>query len=115
MSHLMRDVEMPLSCGAVSCMEDIGFTVGTPPFLRQLGERYTQEIEQSTAAGSSACLRNKPSTSTAPGQLLGDVLFDELQLPHGQEDSARLLHLRRSAGGLAYDIAPEAITPPSQR
>ena len=45
MSHLMRDVEMPLS-GVLYRMEDIGFTVDTA-FLRQLGERYTQEIEQS--------------------------------------------------------------------
>ena len=42
MSHLMRDVEMPLS-GVLYRMEDIGFTVDTA-FLRQLGERYTQQL-----------------------------------------------------------------------
>lgn len=75
MSHLMRDVEMPLS-GVLYRMEDIGFTVDTA-FLRQLGERYTQEIEQSKQQVFAACGTTFNLNST---QQLGDVLFDKLQL-----------------------------------
>ena len=51
-------------------------------FLRQLGERYTQEIEQSKQQVFAACGTTFNLNST---QQLGDVLFDKLQLPHGKK------------------------------
>lgn len=85
MSHLMRDVEMPLS-GVLYRMEDIGFTVDTA-FLRQLGERYTQEIEQSKQQVFAACGTTFNLNST---QQLGDVLFDKLQLRTARKPRAAI-------------------------
>lgn len=105
MSHLMRDVEMPLS-GVLYRMEDIGFTVDTA-FLRQLGERYTQEIEQSKQQVFAACGTTFNLNST---QQLGDVLFDKLQLPHGKKTARGYSTSAEVLEGL-QDIAPEVITP----
>lgn len=101
----MRDVEMPLS-GVLYRMEDIGFTVDTA-FLRQLGERYTQEIEQSKQQVFAACGTTFNLNST---QQLGDVLFDKLQLPHGKKTARGYSTSAEVLEGL-QDIAPEVITP----
>ena len=81
MTHLMRDVEMPLSL-VLYRMEEIGFTVDTA-FLKQLGERYVAEIEDCKAQVYKAC-GGKPFNLNSPQQL-GTVLFEELKLPHGRK------------------------------
>ena len=104
MTHLMRDVEMPLSL-VLYRMEEIGFTVDTA-FLKQLGEKYVVEIEDCKAQVFKAC-GGKSFNLNSPQQL-GTVLFEELQLPHGRKttrgystDAETLDKLR--------DIAPEVI------
>ena len=112
MLHLMQDVEMPLS-RVLFGMEKYGFTVDTA-FLRELGERYTAQIEESRQAVFKACGESlggsvKPFNLNSTQQL-GDMLFDQLGLPHGKKTtrgystSAEVLENLR-------DIAPEIIDP----
>lgn len=106
MMHLMQDVEMPLSL-VLYRMEDYGFTVDLD-FLRQLGKRYTAEIEELRQQVYTAC-GVKPFNLNSTQQL-GEVLFDVLKLPHGKKTtrgystSAEVLENLR-------DIAPEVIDP----
>ena len=112
MMHLMQDVEMPLA-RVLFGMEKDGFTVDTA-FLRQLGERYIAEIEDSKQAVFRACSmslgRNIKPFNLNSTQQLGDVLFDQLGLPHGKKTtkgystSAEVLENLR-------DVAPEIIDP----
>ncbi len=112
MTHLMQDVEMPLS-RVLFDMEKHGFTVDTA-FLRTLGERYTNEIEQARTDFFAACSASAGQTvrpiNLNSTQQLGDLLFDQLGLPHGKKTtrgystSAEVLENLR-------DIAPEIIDP----
>ena len=106
MAPLMMDIELPLQ-HVLFRMEEIGFTVDVP-FLKALGERYTAQIEEERRAVYEAC-GVKPFNLNSPQQL-GDVLFNQLQLPHGKKTSkgystsAEVLEKLR-------DIAPEIIDP----
>ena len=106
MTHLMRDVEMPLSL-VLYRMEEIGFTVDTA-FLKQLGERYIAEIEDCKAQVYKAC-GGKPFNLNSPQQL-GAVLFDELKLPHGRKTQRGYSTDADTLEGLRA-IAPEVIEP----
>ncbi len=106
MSHLMQDVEMPLS-RVLFQMEQAGFTVDTA-FLKTLGERYTTQIEESKAAVFKAC-GVKPFNLNSTQQL-GDVLFDQLGLPHGKKTSRGYSTSAEVLEGLR-DVAPEIIEP----
>ncbi len=106
MLHLMQDVEMPLSRVLFS-MEQSGFTVDTA-FLRTLGERYTTQIEEAKAAVFKAC-GVKPFNLNSTQQL-GEVLFDQLGLPHGKKTSRGYSTSAEVLENLR-DIAPEIIDP----
>ncbi len=106
MLHLMRDVEMPLS-RVLFGMEQSGFTVDTA-FLRTLGERYIIEIEEAKQAVFKAC-KVKPFNLNSTQQL-GDVLFDQLGLPHGKKTSRGYSTSAEVLENLR-DIAPEIIDP----
>ncbi len=106
MNHLMDDVEMPLS-RVLFDMEHDGFTVDTA-FLRMLGDRYTVQIEEAKQAVYSAC-GVKPFNLNSTQQL-GDVLFEQLQLPHGKKTSRGYSTSAEVLENLR-DIAPEIIDP----
>ena len=106
MSHLMQEVEMPLS-RVLFQMEQAGFTVDTA-FLKNLGERYTTQIEEAKAAVFKAC--NVKPFNLNSTQQLGDVLFDQLGLPHGKKTSRGYSTSAEVLEGLR-DIAPEIIDP----
>nr|MBR4281573.1 DNA polymerase I [Clostridia bacterium] len=106
MSHLMREVEMPLS-RVLFQMERAGFTVDTA-FLRQLGERYTAQIEEARSAVFKAC--NVKPFNLNSIQQLGEVLFDQLGLPHGKKTSRGYSTSAEVLENLR-DIAPEIIDP----
>ena len=106
MMHLMQDVEMPLS-RVLFNMEQAGFTVDTA-FLRNLGERYTTQIEEAKTAVFKAC-GVKPFNLNSTQQL-GDVLFDQLGLPHGKKTSRGYSTSAEVLENLR-DIAPEIIDP----
>ncbi|MDO4483538.1 MAG: DNA polymerase I [Clostridia bacterium] len=106
MMDLMQQVEMPLQ-HVLFRMEDAGFTVDTA-FLKGLGEQYAAEIESLRNQVFAAC-GVKPFNLNSTQQL-GEVLFGQLQLPHGKKTtkgystSAEVLENLR-------DIAPEIIEP----
>ncbi|MBR3494687.1 MAG: DNA polymerase I [Clostridia bacterium] len=106
MLPLMRDVEQPLS-HVLYRMEEAGFTVD-PEFLRALGQRYMQEIERLKDEIYTAC--GVPPFNLNSPQQLGNVLFEQLMLPHGKKTSkgystsAEVLEELRP-------IAPEIIDP----
>ncbi len=106
MMHLMQSVEMPLS-RVLFQMEQVGFTVDTA-FLRQLGERYIAEIEEAKSAVFKAC-GVKPFNLNSTQQL-GDVLFDQLGLPHGKKTSRGYSTSAEVLENLR-DVAPEIIDP----
>ena len=83
MMPLMRDVEMPLSF-VLFRMEEAGFRVDGE-FLRNLGKRYTEEIEALTQAVYDAC--GVGSFNINSPKQLGDILFEQLKLPHGKKTS----------------------------
>ena len=105
MMKLMREIEMPL-CFVLFRMERAGFTVDTD-FLRDLGSRYSAEIgkkrDQVTAAAGHPF--NLNST-----QQLGEVLFEEMKLPHGKKTSKGYSTSVEVLEGLRFD-APEIIEP----
>ncbi len=112
MMHLMQEVEMPLS-RVLFDMEQYGFTVDTA-FLRSLGDRYTAEIEESRQAVFDACSASlghtvKPFNLNSTQQL-GDMLFDQLGLPHGKK-TARGYSTSAEVLENLRDIAPEIIDP----
>ena len=112
MLHLMQDVEMPLS-RVLFDMERIGFTVDTA-FLRGLGERYVEQIDGAKQDFFAACAQMAGQTvkpiNLNSTQQLGDLLFEQLGLPHGKKTtrgystSAEVLENLR-------DVAPEVIDP----
>ncbi len=112
MLHLMQEVEMPLS-RVLFNMEMDGFTVDTA-FLRQLGERYTVQIEEAKSAVFKACAESlggsvKPFNLNSTQQL-GEMLFDQLGLPHGKK-TARGYSTSAEVLENLRDIAPEIIDP----
>ncbi|MBQ8555393.1 MAG: DNA polymerase I [Clostridia bacterium] len=106
MTHLMMDVEMPLS-RVLFRMESIGFRVDTA-FLRTLGQRYTADIEDARNQVYAAC-GVKPFNLNSTQQL-GEVLFDHLGLPHGKKTSRGYSTSAEVLEGLR-DVAPEIIDP----
>ena len=112
MLHLMQDVEMPLS-RVLFDMERVGFTVDTA-FLRGLGERYVEQIDGAKQDFFAACAQLAGQTvkpiNLNSTQQLGDLLFEQLGLPHGKKTtrgystSAEVLENLR-------DVAPEVIDP----
>ena len=105
MMKLMREIELPLSF-VLFRMEKAGFTVDTD-FLRDLGTKYTAEInekrDQVIAAAGHAFNLNSP-------QQLGEVLFEEMNLPHGKKTSKGYSTSVEVLEGLRWD-APEIIEP----
>ncbi len=106
MTALMTEVEMPLSF-VLFRMEQAGFTVDTA-FLRELGEKYTAEIDQRRreviqATGGTPFNLNSP-------QQLGEVLFEKMNLPHGKKTSKGYSTSAEVLEGLRWD-APEVIEP----
>ncbi len=105
MMKLMREVEMPLSF-VLFRMERAGFTVDTA-FLRDLGARYTAEIGEKRDQVTAAAGHPFNLNST---QQLGEVLFEEMNLPHGKKTSKGYSTSVEVLEGLRFD-APEIIEP----
>ena len=105
MMKLMREVEQPLSF-VLFRMEQAGFTVDTD-FLRDLGARYTAEIGEKRDRVIEAAGHPFNLNST---QQLGEVLFDEMNLPHGKKTSKGYSTSVEVLEGLRFD-APEIIEP----
>ena len=112
MLHLMQDVEMPLS-RVLFDMESVGFTVDTA-FLRQLGDRYVAQIDEAKSAFYAACSQMAGQTvkpiNLNSTQQLGDLLFEQLGLPHGKKTSKGYSTSAEVLENLR-DIAPEVIDP----
>ena len=112
MSHLMKDVEMPLS-RVLFDMESVGFMVDTA-FLRQLGDRYVAQIDEAKSAFYAACSQMAGQTvkpiNLNSTQQLGDLLFEQLGLPHGKKTSKGYSTSAEVLENLR-DIAPEVIDP----
>lgn len=106
MLPLMEDVELPLSFTLFG-MEQAGFTVDTA-FLRELGQRYVKDIEEAKQQVFAAC--HTPPFNLNSTQQLGEVLFDQLQLPHGKKTQRGYSTSAEVLEGLR-DIAPEIIDP----
>ena len=105
MMKLMREVEMPLSF-VLFRMERAGFTVNTD-FLRDLGARYSAEIGEKRDQVTAAAGHPFNLNST---QQLGEVLFEEMNLPHGKKTSKGYSTSVEVLEGLRFD-APEIIEP----
>ena len=105
MMKLMREVEQPLSF-VLFRMEKAGFTVNTA-FLRDLGGRYTAEIGEKRDQVTAAAGHPFNLNST---QQLGEVLFEEMNLPHGKKTSKGYSTSVEVLEGLRFD-APEIIEP----
>ena len=112
MMHLMQEVEMPLS-RVLFDMEMYGFTVDTA-FLRQLGDRYIRQIDEAKATFFAACTAMAGHAVKAINlnstQQLGDLLFDQLGLPHGKKTSKGYSTSAEVLENLR-DVAPEIIDP----
>ena len=106
MLPLMENVELPLSFTLFG-MEQAGFTVDTA-FLRELGQRYVKDIEEAKQQVFAAC--HTPPFNLNSTQQLGEVLFDQLQLPHGKKTQRGYSTSAEVLEGLR-DIAPEIIDP----
>ena len=105
MMKLMREVEQPLSF-VLFRMEKAGFAVNTV-FLRDLGKRYTEEIDDKREQVIAAAGHPFNLNST---QQLGEVLFEEMNLPHGKKTSKGYSTSVEVLEGLRFD-APEIIEP----
>ena len=106
MMKLMREVEMPLSF-VLFRMEIAGFSVNAEK-LRELGKKYTAEIEACrraviTATGGHSFNLNSP-------QQLGEVLFEQMNLPHGKKTTKGYSTSAEVLEGLRFD-APDVIEP----
>ena len=105
MMRLMREIEQPLSF-VLFRMEQAGFAVNTE-FLRDLGKRYTEEIDEKRNQVVAAAGHPFNLNST---QQLGEVLFEEMNLPHGKKTSKGYSTSVEVLEGLRFD-APEIIEP----
>ena len=106
MMTLMREIEQPLSF-VLFRMERAGFTVDTD-FLRDLGARYAEEISEKrdqVIAAAGGHTFNLNST-----QQLGEVLFEQMNLPHGRKTSKGYSTSVEVLEGLRFE-APEIIEP----
>ena len=97
---------MPLSF-VLFHMEEAGFRINTD-FLTKLGKKYTEEIEEARkkvirAAGGKEFNLNSPKQ-------LGEVLFEDLKLPHGKKTSKGYSTSAEVLEGLRWD-APDLIEP----
>ncbi len=106
MGRLMAEVEMPLSF-VLFRMEKEGFSVDGA-FLRELGKKYTAEIEETRRQVIEAC-GGKPFNLNSPQQL-GEVLFEELRLPHGKKTSKGYSTSAEVLENLRWE-APQVIEP----
>ena len=106
MMTLMREVELPLSA-VLFRMEKEGFTVDAA-FLRELGKKYTAEIEETRKKVIEAC--GGRSFNLNSPQQLGEVLFDELKLPHGKKTSRGYSTSAEVLENLRWE-APDVIEP----
>ena len=105
MMKLMQEIELPLSF-VLFRMERVGFTVNTG-FLRDLGARYLAEIDEKREQVIAAAGHPFNLNST---QQLGEVLFEEMNLPHGKKTSKGYSTSVEVLEGLRFD-APEIIEP----
>ena len=106
MLSLMQEVEMPLSF-VLYRMEKAGVLVDRD-FLKVLGKQYIKEIEETRkkvieATGGKEFNLNSP-------QQLGEVLFDQMQLPHTRKTSKGYSTSAEVLENLRWD-APEVIEP----
>ena len=106
MLPLMKNVEMPLSF-ALFRMEKAGILIDRE-FLRDLGQQYTSEIEKLRkqvieVAGGKDFNLNSP-------QQLGEVLFEQLHLPHSKKTSKGYSTSAEVLENLRWE-APEIIEP----
>ena len=106
MLGLMRDVEMPLSF-VLFRMEKTGCLVDRA-FLEKLGEQYRAEIEEKRAEVIAAT-GGRPFNLNSTQQL-GEVLFDQMKLPHGKKTSKGYSTSAEVLESLRWD-APEVINP----
>ena len=106
MLKLMREVELPLMV-TLAGMERIGFRVDKP-FLRGLGDQYTAEISRLKEAIYKACGVGPFNLNST--QQLGDVLFEQLKLPHGKKTTRGYSTAVEVLEELR-PIAPEVIDP----
>ncbi|MBR2822625.1 MAG: DNA polymerase I [Clostridia bacterium] len=106
MTALMTEVEMPLSL-TLFRMEREGFAVDTA-YLRELGEQYTKEITERRKQVIEACGQGEFNINS-PKQL-GEVLFDQLKLPHGKKTSTGYSTAVEVLENLRW-TAPEIIEP----
>ena len=106
MTSLMTEMELPLSF-ALFRMEREGFAVDGA-ILRELGKRYTAEIEETRRRVIAAC-GGREFNLNSPQQL-GEVLFEELKLPHGKKTSRGYSTSAEVLENLRWE-APEIIEP----
>ena len=106
MTALMNEIELPLSF-VLYRMEKAGFAVDTA-FLRELGDKYTAEINQRRSEVIEAT-GGTPFNLNSPQQL-GEVLFEKMNLPHGKKTSKGYSTSAEVLEGLRWD-APEVIEP----
>ena len=106
MLSLMTDVEMPLT-HVLFRMEKVGCRINIG-FLQELGKKYTEEIEQKkqqvfAAAGGKTFNLNSPKQ-------LGEILFEEMKLPHGKKTSQGYSTSAEVLESLRWE-APQLIEP----
>ena len=106
MTYLMKEVEMPLSF-VLFRMEKAGFTVDRD-FLHSLGKRYTAELEVTRQKVIEAC--GGRSFNINSPQQLGEVLFEQLKLPHGKKTSRGYSTSAEVLENLRWE-APDIIEP----
>ena len=106
MMMLMQEIEMPLSF-VLFRMEMAGFTVDAEK-LRELGKQYTAEIEACRSAVISAT--GGRSFNLNSPQQLGEVLFEQMNLPHGKKTTKGYSTSAEVLEGLRFD-APDVIEP----
>ena len=106
MMMLLRDVEMPLSF-VLFRMESAGFSVDAEK-LRELGKQYTAEIDACRSAVISAT--GGRSFNLNSPQQLGEVLFEQMNLPHGKKTTKGYSTSAEVLEGLRFE-APEVIEP----
>ena len=106
MADLMNNVEMPLSM-TLFRMEREGFAVDIP-YLKELGEQYTEEIARRKQEVFDACGQGEFNLNS-PKQL-GEILFGKMKLPHGKKTATGYSTSAEVLENLRWD-APEVIEP----
>ena len=106
MMTLAREVEFPLG-HVLFRMEKEGFRVDTQ-LLRELGKKYTAEIDEAREKVIAAC--GGRSFNLNSPQQLGEVLFEQMKLPHGKKTSRGYSTSAEVLENLRWE-APEIIEP----